>query len=792
MADVTSAFEAKSLSVYDLFSKPGQFFYIPSYQRKYSWGKERITSLLNDILQGFNRLLDDKEAYTFLGSIITVSNIGDESIFPLVKEHKPSQVISIIDGQQRTTTLLVINIALHNLLIEKYVPFTKNEFETEHENISEWLADRHSQIIKKLAQIFEEDQNYDRDKTFSYYPKMIRAFDDCWSKRQKDAEYKSPIGFLLHNYGIHSRLDTEKFKPFNNSEDHKTIEALKIIRNLLNKNIEYSANYDALETDTISDFDDFPLFSKLQSNLELQDLLLRSEFPAYLHDYLNNGKHKQKLREFLTTLMLTNYFIDYVALTIVAAKDEKYAFDIFESLNTTGEPLTAFETFKPKVIQDIGIGTYYNGTSALKVYLEDIETVLEKSNKEQIKKSLTSDLIIAYASLWSHEKMSKKLSDQRQFFRLNYDYLAAGTECTDLRFKFVKYMALTNEFIDQIWSGEAVSYKNTYLDFDRKIDDQTRIALAFLNELKHTIVIPVLARFYINFSLNLVQNSDIEIDKMQSIQEFENAVKAVAAFSIIWRSSRKGTEGIDQVYRHLMSTSLEVYSFNALSIKEPNSISSISLKKALIHYLARSKSTPIASKEDWINRISKLAIYKEPAALSRILLLAVSHDSIPSSNGDFIKSARSNINPFLTYEKWTDINLKTIEHISPQNPDASDKNNITLENEDDIHCLGNLTLLPASANSIVSNRNWSTKHKIFKYLLTKEPNECSVLKSQLEAEKLTSSQLNTLEKMDYLPILQSIINIQFDDKITSKAIEESTKKIADLAYSELSKWLDDL
>ena len=26
MADVTSAFEAKSLSVYDLFSKPGQFF----------------------------------------------------------------------------------------------------------------------------------------------------------------------------------------------------------------------------------------------------------------------------------------------------------------------------------------------------------------------------------------------------------------------------------------------------------------------------------------------------------------------------------------------------------------------------------------------------------------------------------------------------------------------------------------------------------------------------------------------------------------------------------------------
>src|SRR5690606_34010052 len=99
-------------------------------------------------------------------------------------------------------------------------------------------------------------------------------------------------------------------------------------------------------------------------------------------------------------LMISNYFINYVALTVVTAKDEKYAFDIFESLNTTGEPLTAFETFKPKVIQDIGITRYYNEESELKGYLDNIELVLEQNNNEKIKKSKTSNLVISYASLW--------------------------------------------------------------------------------------------------------------------------------------------------------------------------------------------------------------------------------------------------------------------------------------------------------------------------------------------------------------------------------------------------------
>ena len=48
--------------------------------------------------------------------------------------------------------------------------------------------------------------------------------------------------------------------------------------------------------------------------------------------------------------LFSYYLLKSVVLTRVETDDEDYAFDIFDSLNTTGAPLTAIETFKPRVI----------------------------------------------------------------------------------------------------------------------------------------------------------------------------------------------------------------------------------------------------------------------------------------------------------------------------------------------------------------------------------------------------------------------------------------------------------
>lgn len=67
-------------------------FKIPSYQRKYSWGKEHCEALIQDIEE-------NKDNTYFIGSIIWVEETKD-----------------IIDGQQRLTTIILLLLAIYEKL----------------------------------------------------------------------------------------------------------------------------------------------------------------------------------------------------------------------------------------------------------------------------------------------------------------------------------------------------------------------------------------------------------------------------------------------------------------------------------------------------------------------------------------------------------------------------------------------------------------------------------------------------------------------------------------------------
>lgn len=71
---------------------------IPPYQRPYVWDKSKIIQLLDDWIESLDN--DDKASRYFMGSIIMHH---DES----------SNVFNIVDGQQRMTTLLVIDYIFH-------------------------------------------------------------------------------------------------------------------------------------------------------------------------------------------------------------------------------------------------------------------------------------------------------------------------------------------------------------------------------------------------------------------------------------------------------------------------------------------------------------------------------------------------------------------------------------------------------------------------------------------------------------------------------------------------------
>lgn len=73
-------------------------YIIPIYQRNYSWGKTEISQLIKDIEEFFPKEKNNKKYY--LGSLVCFKR--EDGSFEL------------IDGQQRHTTLLLINLVLKN------------------------------------------------------------------------------------------------------------------------------------------------------------------------------------------------------------------------------------------------------------------------------------------------------------------------------------------------------------------------------------------------------------------------------------------------------------------------------------------------------------------------------------------------------------------------------------------------------------------------------------------------------------------------------------------------------
>lgn len=71
-------------------------FVIPSYQRPYVWSDEDVVKLFEDIKEAY----DAKEPQYFIGSVLSA-----------VRDEEGVQVYELIDGQQRTTTLMLMSLA---------------------------------------------------------------------------------------------------------------------------------------------------------------------------------------------------------------------------------------------------------------------------------------------------------------------------------------------------------------------------------------------------------------------------------------------------------------------------------------------------------------------------------------------------------------------------------------------------------------------------------------------------------------------------------------------------------
>ena len=90
MSNSTESFTPFSESIHKFFLGAEGIFVIPEYQRQYSWANEELDDLWNDFLDAYRA--KNRHDY-FLGSVVIVAN---------------GRKLSVVDGQQRITTLMIM------------------------------------------------------------------------------------------------------------------------------------------------------------------------------------------------------------------------------------------------------------------------------------------------------------------------------------------------------------------------------------------------------------------------------------------------------------------------------------------------------------------------------------------------------------------------------------------------------------------------------------------------------------------------------------------------------------
>jgi len=146
-------------------------YIIPRYQRNYAWGKAEISQLIKDIDEFFPKENSEKKSY-YLGSLVCFKR--EDGSFEL------------IDGQQRHTTITLINLVLKNWqnLVENIVSapnlkfdsrkkiqnYIENLYKTEKETFLEQAAELNIsgigsfkdaiEIIQEELRVIEDVQNF--------------------------------------------------------------------------------------------------------------------------------------------------------------------------------------------------------------------------------------------------------------------------------------------------------------------------------------------------------------------------------------------------------------------------------------------------------------------------------------------------------------------------------------------------------------------------------------------------------------------------------------------------------
>ena len=634
---MSAPFKVETKTLKQFLTPSGSGFYIPLYQRPYRWKASNVSRLVDDIVYGIKRFRNDRSS-TFIGTLITVNN--DSDLFPPATEH-PSRVNQIIDGQQRIATLLCMCGELRRAIHSAFQLLSEDD-----QTLFRPLVDDHTAALGKPLLLTVSDAE---DLSL---PRMIRGGLDCWGK--EDTGYKSEIGRYLVTY------DLLQDRP-------KSTGDLMFDRAVTKMHRTFGADHPF--GDAIDCLDD-----------DKRKMLLGLDSSS------NNGQSRaNRLRDLLVFAV---FMQKYVHVISVEAEEPDSVYTVFESLNTTGELLSAFETFVPLVVYATGGQSRYAG-SWENHQIDRCKEGLRGQHPQQIAVRTTKALV-AFALSDTGKKIGNQLHEQRVYLRT---YLSLSASSQKI---FLKGLSSTATGLNDLW------YEDNPLPTS---SEHTRVALRMLIDSGHTIPQGLLIRGYEEF-----------IEQDPSL--FHRLIRVVADFWLLWRLSRSTTNNIDNHHRSLMA---------GMEIQNSKTIGPYSRRPqqhdcrspypdevaANLQWILQYKGG-ISDRKTWVAKVADLAHGRNTGRHKRLLkyaLLGAYHDAVPDQE-NFIRQGTPRSSNTLT-TSWYGAEL-TLEHIAPQNRDDTDDTfDDDLYREGRIHRLGNLTLLPKEENQTLGNLSWKKKKEYF-------------------------------------------------------------------------------
>lgn len=769
-------FKSESQTLFDFFNSAGVAYYIPYYQRQYSWDTENVDKMLDDLSDGVRKICNQNDYVRFLGSVILWEEKEPKENLHYDSKGLITKIYNVIDGQQRISTLSILAILLSKRLEEmKSVLITY-----EHNSIRSIIIDNIANKVLELQEIYSTDVKKANVKPANK-PIIIRAFNslcnpvvDQWTLNgDYQIYYKSDIGHLtaefIENRTVnYANIQNSKLKENVKRIQEWIIEIEQDSRSLLN------VSQLLQQKDTVLE-----IVNEKISVSDIEQLDVNSQ-------NLINGT--------VRIISIVSFLLKKTYLTVIESPSESLAFDMFQSINATGTPLTAIEVFKPQVVNYSGDNF---GRSNTKKFLDSVDKFFDEQKTASEKEKLADELLLKMALVHNGKELGKRFSEQRDWLIDSYNQCNSDEQ----KENFIHWLSDVTAYWQHIYkprrpNGNETNFKLVKhlvkLGLDNQDADLAALCIFYLKDASHAMSHYLLSLFY--SKLLRAQGTDV-IENAAS--EFLKICKACAAFFTLWSCALTGFP--DQIYRELFNTKKENLSWFNGEKNQSSAFVNAHFKQALSDKKVFDINSADEAKMLWLKEAKSRLGYGINRKVCRFALFVSSHEKSPdmsSGNEGLMILGTPGSSQYLTCKAWHSFDYAEIEHIANQTKPANPKyfidEHLYPGNSSVIDIVGNLTLLSKTANTSIYDE-WAEKVFYYSTLTSLTPIDSVDLKKLANAQgiKTIPPKLNELAaSTNYIANLAPLaLRGNAGLPWNKEFVDKRTQRICELLFDDMVAWL---